>query len=136
MPLATALLRRCIAHLSATLVLVGVLISGHAQATHVDGILSAIAAPCHHAMATADSAPVNSALDLCRELCLNKIPDTAISSTTAPEIRPVSVVSAQLAYALIPPTTSVTPASAYSVHRPVLGRTRPPTPFITTRLLI
>jgi hypothetical protein len=86
MRLLTPITKRLTAVMSIALILVGTIVSGHATAAHVNGLSNAVAAPCHHAMindAQQAAGSSGSALDLCRQLCLNKIPDTAITATTA-----------------------------------------------------
>ena len=79
----TPITKRLTALLSIGLILMGVVVSGNAMAAHVNGVANEVAAPCHHAMGNNNldiSNKSNFAFDLCRQLCLNKIPDTAISA--------------------------------------------------------
>jgi hypothetical protein len=83
MRLFTTIAKRLTAALSIALILVGVVVSGHAMAAHMTGLSNAAAAPCHHAMddgAAGLQGDSFGALDLCRQLCLNKIPDAAITA--------------------------------------------------------
>jgi hypothetical protein len=98
------------------LVLMGVVVSGHAQATHVPGNFSIADQPCHHAMANPEASGAPTVLDLCRELCLNKIPHEAMTAAlptlTAPR------TTTDLPFATLPPTISL----GLTGHTPDLGR--------------
>jgi|GEM_PF-6065607 len=125
-------LRQVTAAFSVALILIGAVISGHARAAHINGLTSA-GAPCHHDMSDGTTATDNTALDLCRELCLNKVPDTAITAAT---VQPgmTSVLDAQPAY-IVFASPALTPTAAGRVittdHRP-----RPALTPATPRLLI
>ena len=97
-------LRRLTATLSIALVVVGALVSGHAQASHLNGLSAASTAPCHHALDNgAHATTANSfALDLCRQLCLNKMPDTAIAAAHTQHPTPIQTSAPVMAYAVIP----------------------------------
>jgi hypothetical protein len=100
------------------LVLVGVVVAGHAQATHVSGTVNAVDQPCHHAMSNPEASRTPTVLDLCREMCLNKIPHHAM--TAAVPTLAVPRATAELAYATAPATMSVSPADqAAKLGRPL-----------------
>ncbi len=103
-PVAKHLLKRLTVAMCMALVLMGTFVSGHAQAAHVPGINSAMDQPCHHALSSPDTSPASTALDLCREMCLNKIPHEAITAALPTQAAPRS--TSELAYALVPPSIS------------------------------
>lgn len=120
------LMRKSTAALSIFLVLAGVLVSGHAKALHITPSSSGqTEMPCHHALSTADqtAASEDSAkLDLCRELCQNKLQDTATLQHTQLVQGPSTELAA--ADALLPQAVLNAPPGAVSVITP---RTWPPT---------
>jgi hypothetical protein len=119
MRLLPPLFRRLTALASIALMLAGVATSGHAAAAHIAGLSqTAPSQPCHHALATDTMAPARAGtLDLCREMCLSKLPDTAISASgvqfvaVAPVSTPAPVVMLAAAAALRTAPPEV-PASA------------------------
>lgn len=120
------LLRRLTAALSIVLVLAGVLVSGHANAIHVTLPSTAqTEVPCHHALTTAEQTAASgksSQLDLCRELCENKVQDTATLQLT-PLVHGPSTEHAAAIAPLPQAALNVSPG-AVSVITP---RTWPPT---------
>jgi hypothetical protein len=125
------LLRRLTAVTAIALVLVGAVVSGHARAAHLGGLTSD-APPCHHALSNDGVTADNAALDLCRELCLNKVPDTAITAATV-HFSAAPALDAQPAYVeySAPRTFLIAVPVAASDHRP-----RPAAYPAATRLLI
>jgi hypothetical protein len=120
------------AALSILLMLGAVVASAQAKAAHTDVVLSALAMPCHHALAS-DETVKTSALDLCRDLCLTQAPDTLMAPTglsAAPSV--VTELLPANTYAYVAATLSRPALDMPRAHAPPLRPSHP----ASTKLLI